>query len=96
MWAISTVKIAFKLADMKLESSEAYLLKLGKNLSWDFEVIFIFRKNDVTNICRYLKRFYTYKKKNKIFLKFHYYLLVMQKIVEIGWIFHSEKRESKT
>ena len=81
---------------MKLESSEAYLLKLGKNLSWDFEVIFIFRKNDVTNICRYLKRFYTYKKKNKIFLKFNYYLLGMQKIVEIGWIFHSEKRGSKT
>ena len=36
--------IAFKLADVKLESSEAYLLKLGKlNLSWDFEVIYIFR-----------------------------------------------------
>ena len=81
---------------MKLESSEAYLLKLGKNLLWDFEVIFIFRKNDVSNICRYLKRFYTYKKTNKIFLKFHYYLLRMQKIAEIGWIFHSEKRESKT
>ena len=44
---ISTVTIAFKLADIKLESSEAYLLKLGKNLSWDFEVIFIFRKNEV-------------------------------------------------
>ena len=27
---------------------------------------------------------------------FHQYLLRMQKIVEIGWIFHSEKRESKT
>ena len=37
--------IAFKLADIKLESSEAYQLKLGKYLSWDFEVIFIFRKN---------------------------------------------------
>ena len=35
--------IAFKLVDVKLESSEAYLLKLGKNLSWDFEVIYIFR-----------------------------------------------------
>ena len=69
---------------MKLEGSEAYLLKLGKNLSRDFEVIFIFRKNDVSNICPYLKRFYTYKKINKIFLKFHYYLLRMQKIVEIG------------
>ena len=69
---------------MKQESSEAYLLKLGKNLSWDFEVIFIFRKNDVSSICRYVKRFYTYKKINKVFLKFHYYLLRMQKIEEIG------------
>ena len=78
------VTIAFKLADIKLESSEAYLLKLGKNLSWDFEVIFIFRKNEVLNICRYLKRFYTYKKINNIFFKFHHYLLRMQSIVEIG------------
>ena len=82
--AISTVTIAFKLADIKLESSEAYLLELGKNLSWDFEVIFIFRKTEVLNICRYLKSFYTYKKINNIFLKFHHYLLRMQKIVEIG------------
>ena len=44
------VTIAFKLADVKLESSEAYLLKLGENLSWDFEVIYIFRKNVVLNI----------------------------------------------
>ena len=28
-----------------IESSEAlYLLKVGENLSWDFEVIYIFRK----------------------------------------------------
>ena len=33
--------------DIKLESSEAYLLKLGKNLSWDLEGIYIFRKNKV-------------------------------------------------
>ena len=88
--------LAFKLADIKLESSEVYLLKLGKNLSWDFEAIFIFRKNEGLNICRYLKSFYTYKKINNIFLKFHYYLLRMQKILEIGRIFHAEKRESKT
>ena len=51
----------FKLADIKQESSEAYLLKLGKNcLSWDFEVIYIFRKNEVLNICRYLKNVHTY------------------------------------
>ena len=53
------------------------MLKLGKNLSWDFEVIFIFRKNEVLNICRYLKRFYTYKKINNIFLKFDHSLLRM-------------------
>ena len=69
---------------IELKSSEAYLLKLGKNLSWDFEVIFIFRKNEVFNICRYLKSFFTYKKINNIFLKFHHCLLRMQKIVEIG------------
>ena len=38
---------AFKLADIKVESSEAYLLKLGKNRSWDFEAVFIFCKSDV-------------------------------------------------
>ena len=42
------------------------------------------------------KCFYTYKKINNIFLKFHHYLLRMQKIVEMGRIFHSEKRESIT
>ena len=45
------VTIAFKLAGVKLESSEAYLLKLWKNLSWDFEVVYIFRKNAVLDIC---------------------------------------------
>ena len=76
--------IAFKLADVKLESSEAHLLKLGKKLSWDFEFIYIFRKNAVFNLCRYLKGFHTYKKINNIFLKFHYCLLKMPKIIEIG------------
>ena len=70
------VTIAFKVADVKLESSKAYLLKLGKNLLWDFEVIYIFRKNAVLNICRYFKGFYTYKKINNIFLKFDYSLPV--------------------
>ena len=41
------VTIAFKLADVKLDSSEAYLLKLGKNLSCYFEVIYLFLKNAV-------------------------------------------------
>ena len=35
----STVTIDFKLADVKLESSEAYLPKLEKNLSEGFEII---------------------------------------------------------
>ena len=34
-----------------------------------------------------------YKKTNNIFLKFHYYLFGMAKIIEIGRIFHSEKRK---
>ena len=87
------VTIAFKLTDVKPESSEAYLLKLGKNLSWDFEVIYIFRKNAVLNICQYFKGFYIYKKTNNIFLKFYYYLFGMPKLIEINWIFHSEKRK---
>ena len=79
------VTIAFKLAGVKLESSEAYLLRLGKNLSWDFEVVYIFRQNAVLDICRYLKGFYVYKKTNNIFLKFHHYFLFgMPKIIEIG------------
>ena len=92
----STVTTAFKRADVKLESSEAYSLKLGKNLSRDFEVLYIFRKNVVLNRCWYLKGFYIYKKANNIFLKFHHYLFGMPKIIEIGWILYSEKRKSKT
>ena len=42
--ASSKVTIDFKLADIKLESSEAYLLKLEKNLSLGFEIIDIFFK----------------------------------------------------
>ena len=61
------------------------MLKLGKNLSWDFEVIGIFRKNAVLNICQYLKGFYTYKKICNIFLKFHYCLLRIPKISEISF-----------
>ena len=73
----------FKLSDIKLEGSNAYLLKLGKNLSWDFEVILFFCKNAVLNICRYLKRFYSYKKITNIVLKFHYSSVRMLKIIEI-------------
>ena len=48
------VTIDFDLADIKLESSETYLLKLGENLSKDFKVVDTFCKNAVLNICRYL------------------------------------------
>ena len=82
----STVTIDFQFADTKLESSEAYLPKLEKNLSFSkgFEIIDIFCKNAVLNICRYLKRFYTYKKINSIFLKIDHSLLRMPKLMEIG------------
>ena len=80
----------------KLESSEAYLPKLEKNLSQGFEIVVIFCKNAVLNICRSLKRFYTYKKIKNIFLKFNYSLLRMPKIMEIGHIIPAEKRDSKT
>ena len=72
------------MADIKLESSEAYLPKLEKHLSQDFEIMDIFCKSEVLNICRYLKRFYTYKKINNIFLTFDHSLLWMPKIMEIG------------
>ena len=80
--ASSTVTIDFKLADIKLESSEAYLPKLEKNLSYGFEILDIFCKNAVLNICRYLKRFHTYKKINNIFLKFDHPLLKSWKSVK--------------
>ena len=62
--------------DIKLESSEAYLLKLEKKLSQGFENIDICCKNVVLNICRYFKLFYTYKKINNSFLKFDHSLLI--------------------
>ena len=61
--ASPTVTIDFKIADTTArESSDAYLLRLEKNLSKGFEVIDIFCKNTVLNICPYLKGFYTFKK----------------------------------
>ena len=62
MQRASTVTTAFTLGDVKLESSETYLLKLGENLSQDFKAIYIFSKNAVLDICRYLKGFCIYKK----------------------------------
>ena len=66
----STVTIDLKIANIKLESSEACLLKLEKNA--------------VLNACRCLKGFYTDKKINNNFLKFDYSLLRMPKIIEIS------------
>ena len=65
----STVTIDFKIADIKLKSSEAYLLKLEKNA--------------VLNACGCLKGFYTYKKIKNSFLKLDYFLLRKPKILEI-------------
>ena len=76
-------RVDVKLLDIKLEGTDAYLMKLGKNLSWDFEVILFFCKNAVLNICWYLKRFYSYKKINNIVLKFHYSSVRMPKTIEI-------------
>ena len=57
--ASSTVTIDFKRADIKIESSEAYLLKLEKNLSKSFQVTDIFfNKNAVLIICRYIESLY--------------------------------------
>ena len=52
-----------KIMRYAIESTDLYLLKLGKNLSKDFEIVYIFRTNAVLNICRYLERFYSYQKK---------------------------------
>ena len=44
-----------------------------------------------------LKRFFTYKKLNSIFLKFDHFLIKMSKIInQIGLIIPAEKRDSKT
>ena len=56
----------------------------------------MFRKKADLNICWYLKGFHTYKKINNIFFKFHYFLLKMPKITEIGQIVLAEKRDSET
>ena len=61
------VSIDFKFADIKLESSEAHLLKLEDVCRRVPKLLTFFCKNAVLNVCRYLKRFYTYKKINNIF-----------------------------
>ena len=58
------VTIDFKLADTKLMSTEAYLLKLGKNLLQEFEVIYIFCKNAVLNIPQMISQTFLYLPEN--------------------------------
>ena len=70
--------------DKELESSEAILLNVGKICRGISKLFTLFGKKKVFNGGRYLKRFCTYKKINKIFLMFNYSLLKMPKIVEIG------------
>ena len=51
-----TVYLPLKVKSIKVEFWSLSAVKLGKNLSLDFEVIYIFFKNAVSNICRYLKK----------------------------------------
>ena len=76
--------IEFKLAVMKLESSEACLLKLENNSVVSFQVIDIFCKHSLFKKCLNLKRFYTFQNISKSSLKLHYSLLSMPKIIQIG------------
>ena len=79
--------------DIKLETTEAYLLNLGKNLSWDFKVIYIFCKNAVLNHFADISKVFNVYKKINIFWKFDRSLLKIPKLIEIGVIFPAEKRE---
>ena len=78
------VTIDFNLADMKLESSEAYLLKLGENLSWDFKVIYLFctKNADISNV-------FIPQENKEHFLKAR--LFFIKDAIEIGLIFPAEK-----
>ena len=78
------ITIDFKLADTNLESSEDYLLKLRKDLSRDFEVIFIVCKNAVLNKCRYLKNFLHLQENKQHFRKVPSFLSKLPKITEIS------------
>ena len=65
------VTIDFKLADIKLESSEAYLPKLEKKLSWGFEIIDIFCKKCGFKHLPISQTFLYLQENNNIFLKLH-------------------------
>ena len=60
--------IDFKLADMKLESSQWDLFNAEvteKSVVGDFEDIYLFCKNSVLNICRDTQTFLSASKENK-------------------------------
>ena len=80
--ATCMVMIDFTLADIKLESSDTYLLKTRKNLSQDFKDISIYHKHVVLKIRRYLKGFYTYKKINKSFHAYKQVQATLSKILK--------------
>ena len=93
------VSFFIKLADVKHESSEAYLTKFTENLWCGFKtmailfskVVFLPR---VKNEC-ILKNCTSIKKINNISLKFQHSLLKMSKMKEIGRICHAKTRDSK-
>ena len=66
-----------------VSSSKAYLLKLGKNLPWEFEVIYIFLVKFGFKYMPISHTFLTYNKiNNKYSLNFDHLLLQMSKIIE--------------
>ena len=52
--------------------------------TWITDPIGMLHEMKKRELCRFLKRFYTYKKINNIFLKFNHFLLWMPKVAEIG------------
>ena len=74
------------------------ILLVGRSTQLKLDIRFIFPSILFTDnqMFQSIMMFQIYADISNVFIKFHYYLLRMKKIVEIGWIFHSEKRQSKT
>ena len=77
------VTIDFKLADIKLESSEAFLLKLGEKSVVGFRSYLHLLLKCSFKYKLISQTFYTCKKTNNIFLTFHHSLSWMPTIGEI-------------
>ena len=87
------VTIDFKLTDVKLESSDALLLKLGEKSVVGFQSYLHLLLKCSFKYKLISPTFYTCKKINNIFLKFHHSLLWMPtKSVKS---FTAERRDSK-